>query len=192
MRWEFRGNGSRKLVNGELKLSLKPYECVVLTSKKLDSELKTRDQVLNEIAALEKARISRGNLLFEKGTMIEIDSSNPGNTLGVRNKLFDGILDMYAWQSGNWAKEHWLELNFRKNPPKFSKIGIYGYFGGAPAVKIWKFGEWKTLTPRQVKTDKYAVVLDFGEELKSVKVRFDFKPASGASSAELYEIELLK
>ena len=190
--FEFRGSGSRALVNGELKLSLKPYECVVLTSKKLDAGLKTRDQVLDEIAASEKARTSRGNLLFDKGATLEVDSSNPGNTLGVRSKMFDGVTDVFAWQSKKWAKEHWFELNFRKNPPKFSKIGIYGYQVDQPTVRIWKFGEWKTPVPKKIDKTKYSTVLDFGEELKSVKIRIDFAVKAKQDQVELYEIELLK
>ena len=190
--FEFRGDGSRKLVNGELELSLKPYECVVLTSKKLDAGLKTRNQVLKEITALEKARTSRGNLLFEKGATFEVDSSNPGNTLGVKNKLFDGTLDMYAWGSKKWRKEHWVELNFRKKPPKFSKIGIYGHHVDQPTVKIWKFGEWKTTIPKKIDKTKYSTVLDFGEELKSVKIRICFAVKTNQDQVELYEIELLK
>ena len=190
--FEFRGSGSRKLVNGKLQLSLKPYECVILTSKKLDAGLKTRDRAAKEIADANKARAARGNLLFEKGATFEVDSSNPGNTLGIRNKLFDGTLDMLGWQSKRWSKEHWFELNFRKNPPKFSKIGIYGYHVGQPTVKIWKFGEWKTPVPKKIDKTKYSTVLDFGEELKSVKIRIDFAIKAKLDQVELYEIELLK
>ena len=193
---EFRGNGSREIVNGELKLSLKPYECVVLTSKKLDEGLKSRAQVVKKIAEAEKARSSRGNLLFEKGATFEVDSSNPVQgifgPLQQRNKLFDGTLDMLGWQSSRSGKEHWYELNFRKNPPKFSKIALYGYNMGSPAVKIWKFGEWKKLTPKKTEQGNYSVLLDFGEELKSVKVRIDFLKKAGKNPVELYEIELLK
>ena len=193
---EFRGKGSRKIVNGELKLSLKPYECVVLTSKKLDAGLKPRDQVAEEIAKANRARAERGSLLFEKGASFEVDSSNPGHALSgplqQRNKLFDGTIDMLGWESKRYAKENWYELNFRKNPPKFTRIGIYGHFGGTPQAKIWKFGEWKKLVPKDVKTGKYSAVLDFREELKSVKIRLDFELPPGEKTVELYEIELHK
>jgi len=194
--FEFRGKGSRKLDNGTLKLSLKPYECVVLTSKKMDEGLKSRTQVVKEIAEAEKTRSSRGNLLFEKGMTFEVDSSNPQSvllgSLQQRNKLFDGTTDMLGWLSSRWGKEHWYELNFRKNPPKFSRIRICGHNMGSPAVRIWKFGEWKNLTPKKTEKGKYSLLLDFGEELKSVKVRIDFPDKPSKKQVELYEIELLK
>ncbi|MBQ9335895.1 MAG: hypothetical protein IJS14_01190 [Lentisphaeria bacterium] len=188
---EFRGNGSREIVNGELKLSLRPYECVVLTSKKMDGGLKTRDLVVKEVADANKARKARGNLLFEKGATFEVDSSNPGKTLGIRNKLFDGTIDMLGWSGKRWSDKHWFELNFREKPPKFSKIGIYGLNVDRPTVRIWALGEWKTLTPKKTDKAKYSTVLDFGEELKSVKVRIDFAVESKQTPLELYEIELL-
>ena len=193
--FEFRGTGSRKIVNGSLKLPLKPYECVILTSKKMDAGLKPRAQVVKEIAEAEKARTSRGSLLFEKGATFEVDSSSPGvflTAMSQRNKLFDGTLDMLGWQSARWGKEHWYELNFRKNPPKFSRIGLYGHNMGVPAVKIWKFGEWKNLTPKKTENAANRILFDFGEELKSVKVRIDFRKIKRNQTVELYEIELLK
>ena len=112
--------------------------------------------------------------------------------MSQRNKLFDGTLDMLGWQSARWGKEHWYELNFRKNPPKFSKIGLYGHNMGVPAVKIWKFGEWKNLTPKKTENAPNHILFDFGEELKSVKVRIDFRKIKRNQTVELYEIELLK
>ena len=192
--YEFRGNGSREIAGGKLKLSLKPYECVVLTSKKRDAGLKSRDQVAKEIAAADRARAARGNLLFEKGAEFEVDSSNPDRSGGLqqRNKLFDGTIDMWGWQSKTWSKDNWYELGFRKNPPRFSKIMLHGFNMGDPAVKIWKFGEWKDLTPRKTEKTKYSVLLDFGEEVKSVKVRIVFPGKVAKVPVELYEIELLK
>ena len=196
---EFRGDNKRKIINGELKLSLKPYECVVLTSEKLDSNLKTRQQVLQEIAEKEKARSERGNLLFGKGSAIEVNSTNHlsfNNSilsmLQQRNKLFDGTLDMLGWHSKTNSKDNWYELSFRKNPPKFSKIRLFGSRMGDPAVKIWKFGEWKVLTPQKTTKEKNSVLLDFGETLRSVKVQIMFPRRVTNDTIELYEIEFLK
>ena len=112
--------------------------------------------------------------------------------LQQRNKLFDGTLDMLGWQSKTGAKNHWYELSFRKNPPKFSKICLHGCNMGKPAVKIWKFGEWKMLTPKNVTKGKYSILLDYGEELKSVKIHITFPVKVIKDPVELYEIELLK
>ena len=197
--FEFRGDGTKKIVNGTLKLALKPYECVILTSKKLYTNLKTLKQFLAEIEKMEKIRSSRGNLLFGKGAATEVDSSNPCgfnnsllSMLQQRNKLFDGTLDMLAWQSKTYSKNNWYELNFRKNPPRFSKVRLYGHRMGEPSVKIWKFGEWKILTPAKTTKTKHSVMLDFGEEQRSVKVHITFPDKVANKPIELYEIELLK
>ena len=63
---------------------------------------------------------------------------------------------------------------------------------GSPAVKIWKAGELKDLVPKNTVTEKYSVLLDFGEAWKSVKVRIDFPGRKEKKAVELYEIELLK
>ena len=106
--------------------------------------------------------------------------------------IYDWVRDILGWQSALRGKDHWYELNFRKNPPKFSKIGLYGHNMGNPAVKIWKFGEWKNLTPKKTENAPNHILLDFGEELKSVKIRIDFPGKKHNQSVELYEIELLK
>ena len=59
-------------------------------------------------------------------------------------------------------------------------------------MKIWKFGEWKSLTPKNVTAAGYSILMDYGEELKSVKVRITFGVKAVRTSVELYEIELLK
>ena len=194
---EFRGGGSREIVNGEFELSLKPYECVVLTSVKLDIGLKTRDEVLQEIAAKERARGSRANLLFEKGEAIEVNSSPfVEDTLmsmqQQRNKLFDGTLDVLGWKAKKSAKAPWYELGFRKDLPTFSKIMLHGCNMGNPAVKIWKYGDWQALSPKKSEAAEYSLLLDFGEKLKSVKVRFDFPGKTNGEPVELYEIELFE
>jgi len=193
----FRGVGSRKLNDGTLKLSLKPYECVILTSKKMDEGLKTRDEAVKEAVEANRARGERGNLLFEKGAAFEVDSSNPGAALSgsfqQRNKLFDGTIDMLGWQSEKWGQTPpWYELNFWKEPPAFSKIRLYGDNMGAPSVRIWKAGEWLVLTPKKTVSAPYMVQLDFEEGWTSIRVRIDFPGRKPGQVVELYEIELLR
>ena len=194
--YEFRGNRTKNVDNGKIVLNLKPYECVILTSKKMDAGLKPRRQVVQEVLAADRARGERGNLLFEKWGAIEVDSSNPGRgshgSMWQKAKLFDGTLDVLGWESNRYQKEHWYELNFPRRPPKFSRLRLYGYNMNSVQVRIWKFGEWKKLIPKNIKKAKYMVDLDFGASFKSVKVRIDFMNVPYNYSVELYEIELLK
>ena len=112
--------------------------------------------------------------------------------LQQRNKLFDGTLDVLAWQSKTRSNKNYYELSFRKNPPRFSKVRLYGYRMGEPSVKIWKFGEWKKLTPKKITKIKNSVMLDFGEESRTVKIHITFPGKVTGDPIELYEIELLK
>ncbi len=194
--YEFRGDRTRNVEDGKIALNLKPYECVILTSKKMDAGLKPRQQVLQEVLAADRARGERGNLLFEKWGALEVDSSNPGRgshgSMWQKAKLFDGTLDVLGWESNRYQKERWYEVDFPKRPPAFSRLRLYGCNMNSVQVKIWKFGEWKKLTPKSVKKEKYMTELDFGAPAKSVKVRMDFMDVPDNSSVELYEIELLK
>ena len=192
---EFRGTGSRKIENGELTLSLKPYECVVLTSKKMDEGLETRDQVMQWIAKEEAIRTGRGNLLFDKGLSLELKAHNltrgtMDSTVYVRSKLFDGVRDVLAWSSRPKGKQpQWMELRFWKDPPKFSKMGIYGTPVGKIVVKIWDGKEWKTTEPKSVEDGEFSSVRDFGEEITTSRIRLEFPEGV---PVELYELEFLK
>ena len=192
---EFRGIGSRKIEDGKLALSLKPYECVVLTSKKMDEGLETRDQVVRGIAEAEKARQGRGNLLFGKGLSLEVKAHNltrgtVDSTFVIRNKLFDGTLDMQAWVSRPRGKEpRWLELHFWKDPPKFRKLWIHGSAVGNTVVKLWSDGAWLEPEAKSVSNAEYSSLREFAEEISGSKIRLEFP---GDVPVELYEIELME
>ena len=177
---EFRGTGSRKIGNGELELSLKPYECVVLTSKKMDEGLETRDQVMQWIAREEKARTGRGNLLFDKGLSLDVKAHNltrgtMDSTVYVRSKLFDGVRDVQAWSSRPKGKQpQWLEVHFWKDPPKFSRLGIYGSPVDKIVVKVWDGKEWKDIAAKSVENGEYSSLRDLGEEIATPKLRLEF------------------
>ena len=190
----FRAEGA-KLEGGKSKYAfeLKPYECIVATSESVGDELLSRKAVLDKIAQLDKERLSRPNLLLENGLRIEISSSNqPRTTLGMRNKLFDGTRDVYAWSNAdNYSKaDTFIDMSFvQKLVPEFRKLRIYGYpLDEKVQVSIRKRGEWKKLTPVSVKKEKYMVEYDFGEKSRTVRMRLDFPKKN--TPLELYEIEL--
>ena len=191
---EFRGTGSRTIEDGKIALSLKPYECVVLTSKKLDDGLETRDEVVRKISEAEKARTGRGNLLFDKGLSLEVKAHNftrgtVDGTFVVRNKLFDGVLDVQAWASRPRKEPHWLELHFWKNPPKFRKLWIHGSSVDKAVVKLWRDGAWQEPEAKSVENAEYSSLREFPDEISGSKIRFEFP---GNLPVELYEIELFE
>ena len=190
--YRFRENQKISGNKNTFTFNLKPYECMVLTSKVFDKGLPLRKDVLAKIASQEKERLSRPNILLGKGLDIEISTSNPPrSSLGIQNKLFDGTRDMLAWQHTNTKSKKFIEMSFPKFVPQFSKVRIWGN----PATKdikisIRKAGRWQTPTPKKVTTGKWFVEFDYGTMLRTIRMRIEF-PAKKVVQ-EVYEIELEK
>lgn len=192
---EFRSDDKFTLEQGVLEFKLKPYECLILATRPLGVELPKRAEVLAKISEAETLRKSRGNLLFEKGfSATGVSSSNPRSANSVaQQKLFDGVLDVQAWESAGRSADNFLEIEFPDRSPEFSRLGLYGDNLAGLEVRIWKRGEWQTPTPVKVDKDLDHAVYDFGKPLTTVKLRLDFAatPANG-KTIELYEVEFLK
>ena len=188
----FRENQQIKGNSDVLTFNLKPYECMVLSSKVFDKNLPLRKDVIAKIAKLEAARLSRPNVLLGKGLDIEISTSNPPrSSLGIQNKLFDGTVDMLAWQHVNKKTKGFIDMLFPKFVPQFSKVRVWGN----PATKdikisIRKAGRWQTPTPKKVTTNKWYVEFDYGTMLKTIRMKIEFPKRKVAQ--EVYEIELEK
>lgn len=166
---------------------------VILSEEKLDSGLESITSLREKIAAAEKARSERGNILFGKGREIELSSppSSPYDlqkSLEQQDKMFDGVLDVSAWMPRRIKDDSlWYEMAFTTFVPEFSKAQIHGWNLEGLTFKIWKFGKW--LTPEvEITQDKYRLELDFGKTLRTVKIRLEF----AEKEAELYEFELFE
>ena len=187
--YEFRGSREPELKNGSLELELPPYGCAIYTTKKLQTNLPSRAEVVAKIDAENKARTTRGNLLLHKQDQIELSSG--GST--ARAKLLDGNTFMLAWQSKRWAKKSFLEISFPNRSPEFKTLQIHGDGVENVAVRVWKFGEWKSPKTASVKRSRGMTRFEFEEPWTTVKIRLDFGPPPPKTpTIELYEIELLK
>ncbi|NMA18998.1 MAG: hypothetical protein GX927_00325 [Lentisphaerae bacterium] len=190
----YRENNRYPINNGLLKLTLVPYQVVIMTKERIGTDLETRETFMQRLAALEKARGERGNLLFGKGYTIEIDSSGPvpRNRLLQQGKLFDGTLDVLGWSQYPGPKTAWLEISFPKWVPEFSKIRIHGHGLDNATVSIWKAGDWLKPEAKELEETLFSREWSFPNSLRTVKIRFDFTPPKQGEVLELYEIELLK
>ena len=171
---------------------LKPYECMVLSSKVFDSNLPSRSEVIAKIARQEKERISRPNILLERGLEIELNTSNPPrSSLGMQNKLFDGTCDMLAWQHTKRKGKRFIELSFPKFVPEFSKVRIWGSpLNRNIKISIRKAGKWQVPAVKKVTNGKWFIEFDYGSMLRTIRMQIDFPV--GKSVQEVYEIEFLK
>ena len=171
---------------------LAPYECLFLTSKKFDTGLPSRAATVKRIEKLEKIRLSRSNILLEKGKDVEFDTSVPMRSqLGIRNKLFDGTRDVWAWAHLNSKTQPYIVMSFPEFVPKFTKLRLYGTpLSRDISVELRKAGTWRKYEPKTVRQEKYMMEYDFGEQLKTVRIRLTFPKLKKKQHLEIYEIEL--
>ncbi len=189
----FRSDEEIKPVGGKVTLNLEPYGVRILTSEKMDEGLTTEKEVREAIAKADHERANRGNILFGRGREIELffPQSRPynlQNAMEQQDKMFDGNTFVSAWMPRSIVEPNlWYEMAFTTFVPRFTKARIYGWNLKGLKFKIWKFGKW--IEPEAKRTeDKYSMELDFGKQLRTVKVRLEFVP----KEAELYEFELIK
>jgi hypothetical protein len=164
---------------------LSPYEVVVGTTDGRGEGLPTYAETLAIVEAAEAERTGRDNQLLGKERSLGFASSN-GKTRFY--KLVDGTRDVLGWSAKE--KEPWVEFSFAEGPVSFSRLRVYGSGLENMAVSIRRDGEWKTLEPKAVQTEKYMRELDFGETATTVRMRLSFPAAKGASNVELYEVEI--
>ena len=188
--YNFRESGKTEVDGGRVELKLAPLEVRIFTAQKMDDKLITLEQFKQNIAAKEKALAKPGNILFKRGRHIEFAFSQSYNTaLTIQDTITDGITDMYSWMEVPGCKGiPFLEMQFPSFVPKFSRLVVHGQNLDGTMVKIWKSGEWKTLTPVDVKTGKYLLDYSFDKPYSTVKVRLEMPNTRGKGA--IYEIEM--
>ncbi|MBO4511858.1 MAG: hypothetical protein J5746_03755 [Victivallales bacterium] len=189
---EYRGEATYKLSKGQA-VKFAPYQVYVLTSKPFASKFASTKDVLAKIKAYEDNMKNKGNLLLDKGDEIELDASEVQLVGNAKRKICDGSLDMIAWGTSCWKKQQWFEMDFPKVSPKFKTVKLYGYNMKNPTFTIWKAGEWKTITPVDVKEDakEWSKTFTFDNVYKTVKFRVTFNDLkTGKDDIELYEVEM--
>ena len=162
--------------------NLQPHESLVATTKKRDAGLPTYAATKALVAAAEKARLGTDNQL--KGRFQEIAVTTSKGKAGKR-KLFDGVRDVLAWAQPG-GRDRFVELSFPKFTPAFKRIAVYGWHLKDMKVKARIDGDWKELVPVKRDSAEFHEILDLGETVRTVKLRFEFPQ----KQVELYEIEL--
>src|SRR5690606_8543129 len=97
----YRQGGEVPVADGTLTLQFEPYQVHLLTSRKIDGNLKPVEAFEKELAAAQAALKKPGNVLYGRGREIEWDVSSAWSGLGgPQNTMFslcDGITDAYGW-----------------------------------------------------------------------------------------------
>lgn len=179
---EFRGS---RTWSGTTTLAMKPHEVILGTTEKRDAGLESQMDFRARIDSLEYERTHRDNQLFGRERAIQLGSCSPMTVLfNTGYKLYDGVRDVYAWSTGK-ATDCYLELTFTDRAVVFRTLKLYGDGLEGVKVKIGKLRKWVEPAPVRTRREEFAVSFDFGEEIRTVKMRLEFP-----RKAELYEIEL--
>ncbi|MBR6372397.1 MAG: hypothetical protein IKS20_04380 [Victivallales bacterium] len=189
---EYRGEAVCKLAKGQT-VKFAPNQVYILTSRPFASKFAPTKEVLAKIKAYEDSVNNKGNLLLNKGDTFELDASEVYLVGNATRKICDGSTDMLAWGCSRWKKQQWFEMDFPRVSPKFKTIKIYGYNLKNASFTILKAGEWKTITPVEVKEDAqdWSKTFTFDNVYKTVKLRISFNDLKvGQDDIELYEIEM--
>ena len=188
--YNFREVGMTKVYGGKLELKLSPMEVKIFTAQKMDDKLISLEQLKKNIAEKEQALAKPGNILFKRGRDIEFAFSKSSDTAStIQDTITDGVTDLYSWREAPGYKGiPFIEMQFPSFVPKFSRIAVHGQNLDGTVVKIWKSGEWKTLSPVDVKTGKYLLDYTFDKPYSTVKVRLEM-PKTGGKGA-IYEVEM--
>lgn len=183
---EFRGK--RTYEAGET-VELAPLETIVGCSKDHDGELPSRDDVRSLALRQEAERKGRDNQLRGRYDDLVVDSNMTPNHGGGFYKLIDGTRDFLA-RFSSCKTNSYIEVACPKSKARFSIARVWGHNVGSLEVDVRKRGEWRTLTPKSVKRERWMTELDFGEPVETVKVRFRFPMPPGRNEIEVYELEL--
>jgi hypothetical protein len=189
----FRQEGGADVSDGTVKLQFKPYQAQLLSSKKIDGDLKTVDAFEKELAAANAALAKPGNILFGKGREIEWDVSSAwsglGGALNTMFSLCDGMTDCYGWVSDKYGPA-WIGMIFPDFVPKFKRARIYGANIEQVQLMIWKRGDWQKAGTADWKKGSAFVEINMPSEVTTVKMKLEMTKVTDGHKAEVYEVEL--
>jgi len=159
---------------------LQPFEVIVGTSKVMDTGLPTYQDTVALVDKLEYARTHSGSLLFDHHRDIKI-------TATVRpsiHKLFDGVMDNYAWECNK--EEKFMELDLSVVKPTFNKVVIGGFQIDDMQIKVRNGDELSVPAIKEVQAEEFVTTFILSEPVSPDALRLEF----GERRVELYEIEV--
>jgi len=162
---------------------LKPLEVILVTNTDAGKGLPTYDEVSALIDRLENERINSGNLLFDKWRELDITASLRTS----RYKLFDGVVDNYAWEDGR-SEVKFIEVGLSRCPVKFTKLSVHGAHVDNTKLTLCVDGVWTDAEPISVDKAEFTTTFTFGKAISPEAFRMEFD----TKRVELYEIEVFE
>ena len=171
---EYRGGRSFEIGAGETRFTLKPFEVIAGTDNpKRGVLLPTCAEFAANAEAREYVRLHRDNQILMKQRELEFTSSGPSLSSRL---LVNGVYDDWAAEKTLRGGNPWIEIAFPKESITFKSVRLWGENVEKAVVLVRAKGEWQELKPAQRTFDAKigCLLLDFGEAVKTVKVRFEF------------------
>ena len=193
--WRFSEAGRQNIRRGKFSLKMVPFQVLLLTSDKLDETLTSLPDTVKEYQRLEKQRQNNGNLLLERYSDIEVNSSTYNlniKPLTQCSRLINGFTDDIAWIPARDQKP-WYELSLTGFKPEFNLVRIHGAGLAGAELELFIDQVWQKAPQEGRKEEKFMLEYRLPEKIKANKLRVDFvvKSRLGYKDIELYEFELL-
>jgi len=157
---------------------LEPFEVVVGTSKVMDAGLPTYQETVALVDKLEYERTHSGNLLFDRHRDIKITATVRPSA----HKLFDGVMDNYAWECSK--EEKFMELDLTVVKPTFTKVVVGGFQIDDMQIKVRNGEELSVPAIKEKITEEFSTTFILSEPISPEALRLEF----GERKVELYEI----
>ena len=159
--------------------ALNPFEVVIGTTKVRDAGLTTYEDLKAAVDRQEYERTHRDNILLERYEELP----------GIGYKLIDGVRDMYAFGQ-RWCAAKDFDIAFKARMIRFSKVRVWGSNIKEVRLSVRRDGDWVPVDAVCTHPESYAVEVDAGRVLKTVKLRVTAVAADKNRVLEVYEIEV--
>lgn len=180
-------NRTLEVKKGILSDYYEPYAVHIYTSKNLNVNLESLDEIQEKIDVISKGKKKVGNLAFEDSGVKISASSTAGKSSTIR--LNDGVFGGIAWKS---KKEEglpqWVELNW-PNPIRVEKIVIYSDKIESAKVQVKENGVWVDVADFKRRSEAHLRAIFKGIDVSQLRILITDKKL-GAEEVTISEIEV--
>ncbi len=169
--------------------TLRPFEAVIGTSVARDEGIPSYNETVDLINAWEAERKQSKSLFFDMWKFHDYNFKSSIRSMAhpADHKLFDGVLDNYAWKE-NGAMTHYLEIEMKDKEVTASKIVVHGDNLATLKFLVRYDGELVEPSIADMQFTDDSVTIWLSKAITPDSFYFEFNDPLG-SNITLYEIE---